>query len=167
MRVVVVLFTRDLRVHDHPALAAAVREADAVVPLFVFDRAILAGDFACPNRMEFLLGALTDLRDSLRGVGGDLAVRRGDPVAETIRVARAVGASAVFMSDDVSAYAQARTRCLADACASARVLMRTFPGVTVIAPGDVRPAGGDHYRVFTPYWRQWRAAPWRAVHGRP
>jgi deoxyribodipyrimidine photolyase len=33
----VVLFTRDLRVRDQPALAAAAREAECVVPLFVLD----------------------------------------------------------------------------------------------------------------------------------
>ena len=31
----VVVFTRDLRVRDNPALSAACREADTVVPLFV------------------------------------------------------------------------------------------------------------------------------------
>jgi deoxyribodipyrimidine photo-lyase len=31
----VVLFTRDLRVHDNPALAAAARENECVFPLFV------------------------------------------------------------------------------------------------------------------------------------
>ena len=29
-------------------------------------------------------------------------------------------------------------------------------------PGDLSPAPGrGHYRVFTPYWRAWRAARWR------
>lgn len=32
-----VLFTRDLRVRDQPALATAAREAERIVPLFVFD----------------------------------------------------------------------------------------------------------------------------------
>lgn len=42
VRAAVVLCTRDLRVHDHPALAAAVAAAERVVPLFVFDRAVPA-----------------------------------------------------------------------------------------------------------------------------
>ena len=41
MRAAVVLFTRDLRVHDNLALSTAAREAERVVPLFVFDDAIL------------------------------------------------------------------------------------------------------------------------------
>ena len=37
----VVLFNRDLRVEDHPALNEAVRSARFVVPLFVLDDQIL------------------------------------------------------------------------------------------------------------------------------
>ena len=82
MRTAVVLFTRDLRVHDQPALAAAVAAAERIVPLFVFDRAVLAR-FGAPNRVAFLLDALRDLDASLRERGGALAVRerrrrRGD-----------------------------------------------------------------------------------------
>ena len=39
MRVGIVLFTRDLRVHDNPALHAACEECERVVPLFVLDDA--------------------------------------------------------------------------------------------------------------------------------
>src|SRR5688500_14148057 len=98
-RTVVVLFTRDLRVHDHPALAAAAASAERVVPLFVLDDAVLAA-FGAPNRVAFLLDALGDLADSLRRRGGALVVRRGNVVAETYRVAFEAGAEAVFVSED-------------------------------------------------------------------
>ncbi|MDX6618616.1 MAG: deoxyribodipyrimidine photo-lyase [Gaiellales bacterium] len=42
MQCSVVLLTRDLRVHDRPALAAACDAAAEVVPLFVLDRTLLA-----------------------------------------------------------------------------------------------------------------------------
>ena len=60
MRVGVVLLTRDLRVHDHPALATALRDHDAVVPLFVFDEAVAGAGFRPPNRTAFLLESLAD-----------------------------------------------------------------------------------------------------------
>lgn len=159
MRRAVVLFTRDLRVHDHPALAEAAREAEQVVPLFVLDDGILNSSFAAPNRVEFLLGSLADLRRSLRALGGTLVLRRGDVVAETMRVVVESGAEAVFLSSDVSAYAQARERRLA----AERVDVRACPGVTVVPPGELRPTGGGHFRVFTPYWRRWVEAELRPV----
>jgi hypothetical protein len=41
MRTAVVLFTRDLRINDHPALAAACANAETVVPLYVTDPALV------------------------------------------------------------------------------------------------------------------------------
>ena len=79
-----VLFTRDLRVHDQPALAAAVDRAEQVVPLFVLDDAVLAA-FGAPNRVAFLVDALRDLDASLRERGAKLVLRRGNVVAETVR----------------------------------------------------------------------------------
>ena len=63
----------------------------------------------------------------------------------------------------MSAYAQARERRLRAACDEGGVELNVLPGVTVIPPGDLAPAGADCYRVFTPYWRRWRLAPRRAV----
>ena len=60
MTVALVLFNRDLRTHDNPALVAATR-ADAVVPLFVVDPAILAAAARSPNRLRFLRESLEDL----------------------------------------------------------------------------------------------------------
>jgi deoxyribodipyrimidine photo-lyase len=157
----VVLFTRDLRVHDQPALAAACRDHAAVVPLFVIDEQILAAPTASPNRAAFLAGALADLRSSLRELGGDLVIRRGDVVAETLRVVIETRADTVRASADVSAYAQRRERRLTSEASRAGVAVEFSPGVTVVPPGSLHPAGGDHYRVFTPYFRAWRQVGWR------
>ncbi|GGK85511.1 deoxyribodipyrimidine photo-lyase [Sphaerisporangium melleum] len=158
MDTVIVLLTRDLRVHDHPALAEACARARWVVPLFVLDPGIDPR-----HRRGFLAETLRDLRSSLRDRGGDLIVRAGDPVTETVRLAGRIHATAVFTSADVSAYARRRERRLAEACAAHRLLLRLFPGVTVVPPDALRPVGGDHYRVFTPYWRAWSAMPRRPL----
>lgn len=159
----VVLFTRDLRLHDQPALAAAVDCCDGVLPLFVLDDRVLSR-MGAPNRVAFLLDALHDLRRSLETRGGGLAIRRGDVVAETVRFALEHDAGVVHVSEDVSAYAQERERRLEHALAGARLSLETFPGVTVVPPGELVPTGGgDHFRVFTPYWRRWRDEPRRAA----
>lgn len=158
----VVLFTRDLRVHDHPALTAALERAERVIPLFVLDHAVLTS-FGVPNRVAFLLEALRDLDGSLRQRGAVLVIRQGNVVAETIRVALDAQAEAIFVGEDVSAYAQERERRLGTALAGARVGLEVFPGVTVVPPGDLSPVGADHFRVFTPYWRRWREEPRRDV----
>jgi deoxyribodipyrimidine photo-lyase len=157
MQTAIVLFTRDLRVRDNPALATACARAQHVVPLFVFDPALTVP----PNRARFLAESVAALRDELRERGGDLVIRQGEPVAEVIRLARETAASTVCVAGDVSRYAELRQRRLANECATHRLALEITPGHAVVPPGDLTPAGGDHYRIFTPYWRAWRATPWR------
>ncbi|GIE32282.1 deoxyribodipyrimidine photo-lyase [Actinoplanes italicus] len=160
MRTAVVLLTRDLRVHDNPALAAACA-ADRVVPLYVLDPTL--ADIS-PNRTRFLHQSLADLRGQFRERGGDLVVRHGDPVAEAIRAARDTGADTIHLAADVSGYARRRERRLTADCEHHRIDLELHPGVTVVEPGAVRPGGGgDAYRVFTPYYRAWSASTWRKI----
>jgi deoxyribodipyrimidine photo-lyase len=155
MKRALVLFTRDLRVHDQPALAAAAREADQLVPAFVLDRELLARGCGAPNRLAFLLDSLHDLHRSLRERGAGLLVRHGDVVEESLRLAHEWDATAIYVGADITPYARRRKQRLARACAQARIQLRTFDSVAVVAAGVLTPAGGDHYRVFTPYWRAW------------
>ena len=156
MQVAVVLFTRDLRVHDNPALAAAVEAAETVLPLFVLDDGIGGTRFgAAAGRRAFLSESLADLDASLRRLGGALDVRRGEVVAETVRAARAVGATTVFASADVSPYAVERQRRLA-----AELDLRLVDGNYVVPAGEVAPTGNDYYQVFSPYHRAWSEVPW-------
>jgi hypothetical protein len=70
---------RDLRVADHPALLAALDDADQVVPGFVVDRTLLEGRPSGPNRRAFLHEALQALARDLEALGGRLLVLEGDP----------------------------------------------------------------------------------------
>ncbi|MCJ7712572.1 MAG: deoxyribodipyrimidine photo-lyase, partial [Chloroflexi bacterium] len=53
-RIAIAWFRRDLRIHDHPALTAAVASADVVIPVFVLDDALLRGRWPAPNRVWFM-----------------------------------------------------------------------------------------------------------------
>ncbi len=154
MSTVVVLCTRDLRVHDNPALAAACADADRVVPLFVFDDAIFgARPLASPNKTAFLLASVADLTSGLRALGGTLFTRRGDVLDEVAAVVAEADAGAVYVADDVTRYAMDRLARLRDGL---EVDVVTHPGVTVVPPGALTTTSGDSYTRFTPYWNAWR-----------
>ncbi|MEU3145212.1 deoxyribodipyrimidine photo-lyase [Streptomyces sp. NPDC006999] len=156
MTVAVVLFTSDLRLHDHPPLRAALAAADEVVPLFVRDPGIRAAGFDAPNRDAFLTDCLRDLDASLRRRGGRLVVRTGPGVREVGAVTAACGATEVHMAAGVSGYAQRREERLREDLERRGVALRVHDAViTAVAAGAVTPAGSDHYAVFTPYFRRW------------
>ena len=156
----VMLFTRDLRVHDHPALDAAVRAGGSVVPLFVLDPDLLRRS---PNRRRFLLESLVDLDRSLGRRGSRLVVREGDVVARTLDVVGEAGVDAVHVSADVSWLAQRREARLREALAAHGVDLHVHPGTYVVEPGEVAPPGKQMYSVFTPFHRAWAQVPRRAV----
>ncbi len=156
MSTAIALFTRDLRVHDNPALAAAAESADLVVPLFVLDEAILRLDYNRPNRARFLAESLADLDGSLRDRGAGLVVRRGDVVDEVAKLADDVGAGQIHLATDVSGYAQRRQQRLQQRLdAAGRQLCLHDASVTVVPPGEVTASGKDFMAVFTPYHRKW------------
>jgi deoxyribodipyrimidine photo-lyase len=78
---VLVWFKRDLRLHDHAALTAAVaeaREAGApVLPLYVFEPGLWAEPDASARQHAFLIECLKDLAGELARRGAPLVVRTG------------------------------------------------------------------------------------------
>jgi deoxyribodipyrimidine photolyase len=162
----VVLFTRDLRVTDNPALWEGSR-AERTVPLFVLDDKILKSRFAAPNRVAYMREALIDLDGRLKAMDGRLFVRRGDVIAETMKVVEEVGADELHIAEDFSSYARRREDRLQKGCEERDVEFTAHPGVTILEPGAVTPTSGDHFKVFSPYHRAWSAAHWRAEVGAP
>ncbi|MFH9725626.1 cryptochrome/photolyase family protein [Streptomyces sp. NPDC017254] len=156
MNVSVVLFTSDLRVHDHPPLRAALGRGNEVVPLFVRDPAVARAGHAAPNRDAFLADCLASLDDALRERGGRLVVRSGDPVDEVCAVVREADADEVHMAAGCSGFARRREDRLRRALeADGRRLYVHDAVVTALPAGAVTPDGSDHYAVFTPYFRRW------------
>ncbi|MEU4873176.1 deoxyribodipyrimidine photo-lyase [Streptomyces sp. NPDC021608] len=159
MNVSLVLFTADLRLHDHPPLRAALDGARQVVPLFVRDRAVDRAGFAAPNRVAFLADCLRDLDAGLRERGGRLVVRSGELVEQVCRVAAEAEADEVHLAADVSAHARRREEDLRRALEAEGVRLHVHDEVTTaVSPGELAPASSDHFAVFTPYFGHWSRA---------
>ncbi|MEA2430771.1 MAG: deoxyribodipyrimidine photo-lyase [Thermoleophilaceae bacterium] len=150
-----VWFTRDLRVHDNPALRAALQESESVVPVFCLDDRILHGRHSSGPRTQFMLECLADLDESLRERGGALVIRRGRPEDELPRLAAEVGADAVHFTRDVTPFSRRRR--------VEGLALRPHPGLTVVDDvADIKP-----YVVFSPFHRTWEREPRREVLGAP
>src|SRR3954466_4014152 len=83
----IVWFRRDLRVHDHPALRAALDSHERVTTAFCLDDRPLHGRHASGPRTQFLLECLPDLDESLQQRGGGLVIRHGRPETELAALA--------------------------------------------------------------------------------
>ena len=157
-----VWFRRDLRVHDHPPLRAALDAAERVVPVFVLDDALLHGRHASGARTQFMLECLKELRVALQQRGGNLVIARGKPERELVEVARRHDAEAVYFASDASPFAIARDKRVEVTLTRAGIDPRRTPGNFVADIGKPQP-----YAVFTPFWRVWMPLPRRDVLGAP
>jgi deoxyribodipyrimidine photo-lyase len=147
-------FRRDLRLGDHPALAAAADDSE-VLACFVLDPRLEAS--SGQRRLQFL-------GDSLRQLNGDLdgrlLVTRGRPEAQIPRIARQIGASSVHVSDDFAPYGRRRDVRVRAALGPIPLVATGSP--YLVSPGRVTKDDGSPYQVFTPFLRRWHEAGWRA-----
>jgi deoxyribodipyrimidine photo-lyase len=156
---------RDLRIHDHPALEAARRDSDALVPVFCFDDRLLHGRHASAPRTQFLLECLADLDRSLRARGSRLVVRHGAPETEIPRLVRETKATEVHHTADVGPFARARDARVKRALETP---VYEHPGTFVVDDLDaIRTTAGNPYTVFTPFYRSWTKLPRRERRGAP
>lgn len=164
----IVWFRRDLRLHDHPALRAALARHERVVPVFCLDDRLLHGRHASGPRTQFLLECLADLDGSLRERGSSLVLRHGPPERELASLARELDAQELHFTSDVSPFARERGERTRRALAKQGVELHGHPGLSVIEQlGELRTKAGGPYTVFTPFHRAWERAERREVLGAP
>lgn len=150
-------FRRDLRLGDHPALAAAAAEGP-VLPLFVLDDALLHPSGA--PRTAFLLRSLKALDADLRAHGPGLVVRRGRPEEVLPALVEELGAGAVHVSADFAPYGAARDARVEEALGEVPLVRTGSP--YAVAPGRLHTKTGEPYKVYTPFARAWAEHGWRA-----
>jgi deoxyribodipyrimidine photo-lyase len=148
-------FRRDLRLHDLPPLLDAVTDTDDVLACFVLDPRLEAS--AGKRRMQFLCDSLQQLSDDL---DGRLLVTRGRPEDQIPLIAKEIAARSVHVSEDFTPFGRRRDN-------QVRTALREVPLVAtgspyLVSPGRVTKNDGEPYKVFTPFFRRWHEAGWRA-----
>ncbi len=150
-----VWFRRDLRAHDHAALYHALRAAEQVWCVFVFDTDILDPLPRADRRVEFIHDSVAELDARLREFGGRLLVRHGPALDEVVRLAGELGVQAVYTNHDDEPDALAREAAVRAALATAGVALHTGKDHVVFERSEVLTQGGTPYTVFTPYKNAW------------
>ncbi len=155
-------FRRDLRLGDQPVLAAAAAEGP-VAGVFVVDERLYGPSGAA--RQAFLVDSLNALDHSM---GGALVIRTGRPADVIADLAEEIGASEVHATCDFGPYGRERDREVAASLAQRGARLALADSPYAVAPGSILSGGGTPYKVFTPFFRAWKAHGWRApIDARP
>ena len=158
-RTALVWLRRDLRLHDHAALHAALSSAQQVVLVFVFDTGILDPLPRCDRRVEFIRESLVEIDAVLRAMAphAGLICRHGNPLVEIPALAKAMCAGVVVAAHDDEPQALARDAAVARTLKAAGVHWHSVKDQVVFERREVLTQTGKPYGVFTPYLRAWLA----------
>ena len=122
----IVWFRRDLRLTDHEPIYRAARRGE-VIPVFVFDRALLHHPETGSARVAFMLDCLASLDSDLRDRGGRLILRAGDPAVILPELIRETQAEGIYAHTDCERiYGRVRDARLNQALAAQGLKIRWF-----------------------------------------
>ncbi len=150
-----VWFRRDLRVHDHAALYAALTVSRRVHCAFLFDRDILEVLPKADRRVEFIWHSVHELDAILRRHGGGLIVLHGKPTDEIPALAQRLKVNAVFTNRDYEPGAVTRDAAVKAALASSGIAFEARKDQVIFEQGEVLTQSQHPFSVFTPYKNAW------------
>jgi deoxyribodipyrimidine photo-lyase len=156
---VLLWFRNDLRLHDHHPLRDALATGATVVPVYCLDpRQFGQTQFGFPKtgayRAKFLLESLADLRQSLRTLGSDLVIRRGQPEQVIPTLVKDLKVEAVYWHREVTAEELAVEQALTLALRECGIRPQTHWGATLYHPDQLPVAISQIPAVFTQFRKQ-------------
>ncbi|MFZ6764458.1 cryptochrome/photolyase family protein [Pseudoroseomonas sp. WGS1072] len=141
----------DLRLADHPALAAAAE--GQVLPVYVLDEAA-AGRWAPGGAARWWLHhSLAALSAAYRDRGVPLLLLQGEAARLLPRLAEETGAASIAVSAGIAPWARAQEAAVEAALARQGRSLNRHPGATLLPPDRLRTGQGRPYSVYTPFAR--------------
>jgi deoxyribodipyrimidine photo-lyase len=154
----VMWFRRDLRLFDNAALFNALKGANPVLPIFIFDKNILDRlEDKADRRVAFIHAALEEMQQQLAAMGSTLQVFYGTPEKAFEQLLQQYQIKAVFTNHDYEPYAKERDNLIADLLQSKDCVLHTFKDQVIFEKLEVTKDDGKPYTVFTPYSKKWKA----------
>jgi len=152
-------FRRDLRLEDNAGLFHALKGDHPVLPLFIFDEAIL-GQLADKDdaRVHFIYQTLLALLEQLEGMGSSLQVEKGLPVEVWKKLLKQYDIQTVYTNHDFEPYALKRDQEVEDLLAAQSIPFLHYKDQVIFEKEEVLKDDGTPYTVFTPYSRKWKRA---------
>jgi len=159
MQSVIFWLRRDLRIHDNPALAAAVEAAEHVIPVFIWAPED-EGDWSPGGAQRWWLHqSLAAIGGALRQRGSALVLRQGNSLDQLRALIAETGARAVYWNRLYEPHASKRDSRIKQALREDGHEARSFNSALLFEPWAQQTLKGDPYRVFTPFWKSCLKGP--------
>ncbi len=146
-------FRQDLRLHDNPALNAAIEHGRPVIPVYISDEAG-EGDWPPGGASRWWLHhALHDLTEQLAVHGLRLILRHGESMQALHSLVKETGAEAVYWNRRYESAIITRDKEIKESLQAEGLEAKSFNAALLFEPWTIKSKNGGPYKVFTPYWR--------------
>jgi deoxyribodipyrimidine photo-lyase len=148
-------FRRDLRLEDNCALFQALNSNYKVLPIFIFDEAILNELPTNDPRVNFIYETLANINNELAKFDASLYVKKGNPAEIWATIFTEFNVKNVFFNKDYEPYAKERDEKIKLICRENNVECFTFKDQVIFEEAEIVKADGLPYSVYTPYKNKW------------
>ncbi len=156
-KVSVFWFRRDLRIEDNHGLFQALSGPYPVLPIFIFDKAILSRlPSKKDGRVEFIHQALATLKSLISQQAGDISIFHDHPLHVFEKLTSEYDVQAIYLNHDHEKYAIQRDEEIKQLANSKKISFHTFKDHVIFEKNEVLSGQGTPYTVFTPYANKWK-----------
>jgi deoxyribodipyrimidine photo-lyase len=148
-------FRRDLRLEDNVGLFHALESKYPVIPLFVFDEAILDSLPKNDARVGFIHESLSKINQELQETGSSLLVKKGKPQEVWKQLLQEFDVKEVFFNKDYEPFAIKRDLAICELLDANKTIYFSFKDQVIFEEKEITKADGLPYTVYTPYKNKW------------
>ncbi len=149
----IVWFRRDLRLHDNPALSAAIATCDQVIPVYIHAPEEEAPWSPGGASNWWLNHSLQRLSDSIERLNGNLVVAKGGSQATLERLIKIYKVTHVYWNRLYEPSVTRRDSSIKKSLKEHGIKCASFNASLLTEPWQILTAQATPYKVFSAYWR--------------
>ncbi|MBA0883195.1 cryptochrome/photolyase family protein [Flavobacterium undicola] len=148
-------FRRDLRLEDNVGLYYALKSDYPVIPLFIFDEAILDSLPKEDARVTFIYESLAKINTQLNGIGSSLLIKKGQTLEVWKNLIAEFDVKEVFFNKDYEPFAIQRDEAICQLLETNKSITYSFKDQVLFEENEITKSDGLPYTVYTPYKNKW------------
>jgi deoxyribodipyrimidine photo-lyase len=148
-------FRRDLRLDDNVGLFHALASEYPVIPLFIFDDAILDSLPKKDPRVGFIHDSLSKINQELQKMDRSLLVKNGTTPEVWKSLIHEFDIQEVFFNKDYEPYAIKRDLVVSELLDANKIKSFLYKDQVIFEEKEITKADGLPYTVYTPYKNKW------------
>jgi deoxyribodipyrimidine photo-lyase len=148
-------FRRDLRLEDNVGLFHALESKNQVIPLFIFDDAILENLPVNDARVGFIYDSLSQINQQLLKIGSSLLIKKGKTENVWKQLIQDFDVKEVFFNKDYEPYAIARDSAVCELLKANEIACFSYKDQVIFEEKEITKSDGLPYTVYTPYKNKW------------